>query len=217
MRSAFDKLISWTGLAIAVVLLVAGGLLTWASTFVGDQVASQFGQQDITMPTEEGIAGQVASGSLSDADADALSPFAGQPLDSGPAAHAYADHYILAHMNAGTGELAATLQELGVQDPTSLEGWKDPLTYQAAGAVASSLEDTPEAAAAVNEFRSETLFKGNTLRGLLLYGYAFATIGQIAGIAAIAAFAGAVVLLILAVLGLRHASRAKDADPAATA
>ncbi len=34
----------------------------------------------------------------------------------------------------------------------------------------------------------QTLFMGDTLRGLLLYGFAFATIGTIAGYAAIAAF-----------------------------
>ena len=34
----------------------------------------------------------------------------------------------------------------------------------------------------------QTMFMGDTLRGLLLYGYAFATIGTIAGYAAIAAF-----------------------------
>ena len=32
MRATFDKLISWAGLLLAAVLLVAGGLLTWAST-----------------------------------------------------------------------------------------------------------------------------------------------------------------------------------------
>ncbi len=48
---------------------------------------------------------------------------------------------------------------------------------------------------------------GNTLRGLLLYGYAFATIGMIAGYAAVAAFVGAAVLLVLALLGLRHGHR----------
>ena len=35
------------------------------------------------------------------------------------------------------------------------------------------------------------MFMGETLRGLLLYGYAFATMGTIAGIGAIAAFVGA--------------------------
>ena len=51
---------------------------------------------------------------------------------------------------------------------------------------------------------------GNTLRGLLLYGYAFATIGTIAGYAAIAAFVAALALLALVVLGLRHARTAES-------
>ena len=51
---------------------------------------------------------------------------------------------------------------------------------------------------------------GNTLRGLLLNAYAFATIATIAGIAAIASFVGAAVLALLAFLGLRHA-RTEDA------
>jgi hypothetical protein len=48
---------------------------------------------------------------------------------------------------------------------------------------------------------------GNTLRGLLLYGYAFATIGTIA---AIAAFIGAAVLLVLFAFGLWHARQARQ-------
>jgi hypothetical protein len=51
---------------------------------------------------------------------------------------------------------------------------------------------------------------GDTLRGLLLYGYAFATIGVIAGYAAIAAFAGAAILLVLVGFGFWHARRASD-------
>ena len=42
-----------------------------------------------------------------------------------------------------------------------------------------------------------TVFKGETLRGLLLNAYAFGTMGMIAGIAAIAAFIAAAVMLIL--------------------
>jgi hypothetical protein len=48
---------------------------------------------------------------------------------------------------------------------------------------------------------------GNTLRGLLLYGYAFDTIGRIAGFAAIGAFVGAGLLFVLGLMGLRHAAR----------
>ena len=83
MRSAFDKLISWTGLLLAAVLIVAGGLLTWASTFIGDQVHDQLTMQQITMPEGEALA------SLPKADADALQEYAGSPLDTGPEAKAF--------------------------------------------------------------------------------------------------------------------------------
>jgi hypothetical protein len=49
-----------------------------------------------------------------------------------------------------------------------------------------------------------TLFKGETLRGLLLSAYAWATVGTIAGIAAIGAFAAAAVMAVLVVLGFVH-------------
>ena len=50
MRKTLDTLISWTGLLLAAVLLVAGGLLTYAHSFVAGQVEQQLSQQDITMP-----------------------------------------------------------------------------------------------------------------------------------------------------------------------
>jgi len=53
----------------------------------------------------------------------------------------------------------------------------------------------------------QTLFMGDTLRGLLLYGYAFATIGTIVGIAAWFSFGAAAILLVLFALGLWHARR----------
>ena len=48
----------------------------------------------------------------------------------------------------------------------------------------------------------QSLLDGDTLRGLLLYGYAFATIGTIAGIAAFVSFGAAALLLVLVLLGL---------------
>jgi hypothetical protein len=60
-----------------------------------------------------------------------------------------------------------------------------------------------------------TLFQGETLRGLLLYGYAFATIGTFALYGAIVAFVAAVVLLVLVVLGFRHARRTDGISSAA--
>lgn len=186
MRAAFDKLISWAGVALAIVLLVAGGLLTWANTFIGDQVDQQLTQQGITMPEGEALA------SLPKEDAAALEEYAGSELNTGPEAKAYADHYILAHMNAAS----------------------DGRTYQEVSSEFLALDDEAKASEegqALGGLR-QTLFMGNTLRGLLLYGYAFATIGTIAGYAALAAFLGAFVLLALAQLGLRHARRTVKAE-----
>ena len=49
-----------------------------------------------------------------------------------------------------------------------------------------------------------TMFKGETLRGLLLSAFAWATVGTIAGYAAIGAFIAGGVMLVLVLLGLRH-------------
>jgi hypothetical protein len=188
MRAFLDKLVSWTGVAIAAVLLIAGGLLTWANSFIGDQVHDQLTMQGITMPEGDALA------DLSDEDAAALEEYAGSALDTGPEAQAYADHYILAHMNAAS----------------------DGRTYQEVSGEFLALDDEAKASEEGQALAGlrQTLFMGNTLRGLLLYGYAFATIGTIAGYAAIAAFLGAFVLLALAQLGLRHARRTARAEAA---
>ena len=191
MRAILDKLISWTGLALAVVLLVAGGLLTWASTFIGDQVHDQLSMQDIIMPEGEALA------SLPKSDATVLEEYAGSELNTGPEAKAYADHYILAHMNASS----------------------DGRTYQQVSGEFLALDDEAKASEEGQALAGlrQTLFMGNTLRGLLLYGYAFATIGTIAGYAALAAFIGGIVLLALVQLGMRHARRVeKEKAVAAT-
>lgn len=188
MRTALDKLVSWIGLALAAVLLVAGGLLTWASTFVGNEVHTQLSQQNITMPDAE--TGLTA---LPQADQDALAPYAGQPLTTGPQAKAYADHYIAVHMASAS------------------EGKTYSEVSSAALAANKAAPDAPETEALMG--LRQTLFMGSTLRGLLLYGYAFATVGTIAGYAAWAAFAGAFLFLVLGFLGFRHAKVAGLAAP----
>lgn len=186
MRATLDKLISWTGLLLAAVLLVAGGLLTWANTFIGDEVHKQLSMQDITMPEKDALETK--------AQHDALDKYAGQKLTTGPQAKAYAEHYILVHMNASS----------------------DGKTYsQVSGEYLqmSDEEKASEAGQAKAQLR-QSLFMGNTLRGLLLYGYAFATMGTIAGIAAIASFVAAGLLLILSVFGLVHAKRVRETETA---
>jgi hypothetical protein len=53
----------------------------------------------------------------------------------------------------------------------------------------------------------QTMFRGETLRGLLLNAYAFGEMSFILFIASIVAFAGAALLLILSALGVAHLRR----------
>jgi hypothetical protein len=185
MRATFDKVTSWAGLLLVAVLLVAGGLLTWASSFVGNQVHDQLSQQNITMPTS-----QTGLAALPAADRAALNKYAGQPLTTGPQAKAYANYFIAVHLS----EVA-----------------KGQTYSQVSGQYLAQCSDPAKASSTACQTLSgqrQTLFMGNTLRGLLLYGYAFATIGMIAGYAAIVAYVGAVALLLLVGFGFWHARRA---------
>jgi hypothetical protein len=188
MRATLDKVISWAGVLLATVLLIAGGLLTWASSFIGSEVHDQLSAQHITMPTS-----QTGLAVLPAADRAALEKYSGQKLTTGPQAKAYANHYILVHMNeAAKGQTYSEVSGQYIQQCTS-----DPKA-----AATRACQD-------LGGLR-QTLFMGDTLRGLLLYGYAFATIGTIAGYAAIVAFAGAVFLLVLVGFGFWHSRRASD-------
>jgi hypothetical protein len=109
-------------------------------------------------------------------------------LDTGPEAKAFANHYILVHMNEASNNQ----------------------TYEDVSGQYVSLSDADKATPdgqALGQLR-QTLFMGDTLRGLLLYGYAFATIGTIAGIVSYVSFGGGVLLLVLFGFGLWHARRA---------
>jgi hypothetical protein len=175
-RRTFDIIVSTIGLGLAALLIVAGGLLTWANTFVGDEVHNQLAAQKIYFPPK----GSESLTELKGADFKAINQYAGQQLTTGDQAQAYADHFIKVHLNAiGGGKTYAELSAAAMKDPTN-----EKLQGQVA-----------------------TMFKGETLRGLLLNAYAFGKMGTIAGIAAVAAFVGAGVMLILGALGLWHARR----------
>jgi len=96
-RKTFDTIVSSTGLAIAVVLLAAGGLLGWAHSFVKDQVHTQLAAQQIYFP-------KAGSPGLQDPKIGPfLNKYAGQQLTTGAQAQAYADHFIAVHIDEMTG------------------------------------------------------------------------------------------------------------------
>ncbi len=121
----------------------------------------------------------------------AMQQYAGQQLVTGPQAATYANHFIAVHLSEVAG--GKTYSQV------SSEALANPNDATLQGQVA-------------------TLFKGTTLRGLLLNAYAFSKLGQIAGIASYVLFGGAGILLVLAGLGFVHAQqvgrRAKGAQVA---
>lgn len=74
---------------------------------------------------------------------------------------------------------------------------------------AASLADPSNTALAS---QVELVFRGDTLRGLLLNAYAFGFIGQIALYGAFGAFLAALLMLILTLLGIRHYRAADPSD-----
>jgi hypothetical protein len=172
-RKTFDVLATATGLALAVVLLVAGGLLLWGHSFVDTQVHNQLAAQKIYFPASN-------SPAIKAPEFAAMHQYAGQQMLTGAQAEVYADHFIANHLKAiGGGQTYAQLSAKAQLQPQN-------------AALAAQVA---------------TMFKGETLRGLLLNAYAFGEMGMLAGIAAIVAFAGAVVLLTLCGLGIVHARR----------
>ena len=126
-----------------------------------------------------------------------LLPFAGHAVNTGPEAEAYAS-FINGHLE-GIAD-GATFADLGDTERAANTAVE---TATADGASAAQIAELQGEADAITGQRN-SLFKGETLRGLLLSAFAWSTVGRIAGIAAIAAFAAAGVMLVLVALGLRH-------------
>jgi len=175
-RRTFDFLASGVGVLLAIVLLVAGGLLLYGYNFVNDQVTQQLTEQQITFPAAD----SAAIKALPPDDAAAMKVYAGQLMTNGAQAKTYADHFIAVH-----------LKEIG--------GGK---TYSQLSAEALANPSDQKLAA-----QADTVFKGTTLRGLLLNAYAFWQIGQIALIASIVSFVAGAIVLILSGLGFWHLRR----------
>jgi hypothetical protein len=167
-------------------LLTAGGLALSAVLLVAGTLLL-WGHSFVNNEVRTQLAAQQiffpAAGSESISDPEVspyLTRYAGQQLVNGTQAQAYADHYIAVHIKKIAGGQ----------------------TYAQLSSKAQANPDDTKLAGQV-----QTIFRGETLRGLLLNAYAFGKIGQIALYAALAAFAGAAVFLLLSVLGFLHMRR----------
>ena len=190
-RRMVDRILIALGVVVAVVLAVAGALLTWGSSFAENYVRDELVAQNISFPPAEAL---LAEGR------DDIAQFGGQLVDSGVKAEAYAS-FIQGHVaNVADG---ATYAELGGPERAARAAVQE---AQSAGASSAEIAELQAAADTITGQR-ETIFKGEMLRGTLLNTYAWSTIGQIAGIAAIAAFIGSALMAVLVAAGLVHLRR----------
>lgn len=172
-RKTFDVLLTTGGLIIAMIMLIAGGLLSWGSSFVSGQVHDQLAAQKIFFPPKGDATKDPRIGPFVD-------KYAGQQLATGAQAQTYADHFIAVHL-------------------ADISGNK---TYAELSTASRAAPDDLKLAGQV-----QTVFRGETLRGLLLNAYAFGTMATIAFYASMVAYVGAALLLLLSLLGLMHLRR----------
>jgi hypothetical protein len=179
-RTTFDKLLGWIGTGLGVALLVAGGLLLWGSAYVHNTVQGQLAAQQITFPPASAFAHPKVGGEITPNMIPSVSQYAGQQLLTGQQAEAYADHFIAQHVTDMAG--GKTYSQL------SAEAMAQPNNTQLSGLVA-------------------TVFKGETLRSMLLNAYGWWKVSQIAYIISLVAFALGTVSFLGGLFGfasLRH-------------
>ena len=170
------------GATLFCVLAVGGGLLLWGANFANNYVHTQLTEQKIVFPPK-------GSPALDPKTFPGLQRYAGQTVDNGPKAKAYADQFIKVHLQeAAGGKTYSEVSTLSRANPND-----------------AKLAD-----------QVQTLFRGETLRGLLLNVWGWATMGSIAYAVGIASLLGAVVVFFALLLGFvmheRANKRREDSD-----
>ncbi len=165
-----NKAIRWRIISLQAMLVLilasASGFLFYEGNFVTTMVRDELASQLITFPPASQIK---AGGALDPAEFPAeIRQYAGQPVDNGDKAKVYANDFIGKHLQGvANGQTYAQVSTLAQADPTNT-------TLQ--GQVA-------------------TLFKGETLRSMLLNAYGWWTIGVYATGAGIGLMIAALVVL----------------------
>lgn len=166
-RRTIDAVLVLLGTVATAVLLAVGVVAWWGSEFAKQQVRDELSAQKIFFPEE-----------LDPNEYPDLQEYAGQQVDNGAKAKAYANSYIGRHLeNIAGGKTYSEVSAEAKKDPTNQ-------TLQT---------------------QKQLLFQGETLRGLLLGdGYAFWTFGEIAQVGAIISLAGASIMALLVIAGVFH-------------
>lgn len=172
-RRVIDKVFILLGVATMAVLIAAGAIAWKGYTFATGQVKTELTAQKIYFPPK-------GSPALDPAEFPDLQQYAGQLVDNGDKAKAYADGFIGRHLEkVAGGKTYAEVSSAALKDPTN----------------------------PILQAQKATLFQGETLRGLLLSaGYSYWTMGMLARDAAVAFFVGAAIMAVLVLAGLGRLS-----------
>ena len=179
-RTTFDKLLGWAGVSLGVALLAIGGLALWGSAYVHNTVQSQLAAQQITFPSAAAFAHPKAGTEITPNMIPSVSQYAGQQLLTGQQAEAYADHFIAQHI-------------------ANMSGGK---TYSQLSAEAIAQPNNAQLQTLVG-----TVFKGETLRSMLLNAYGWWKVSQITYIVSLALFGLGTVSFLAGVFGFARIRR----------
>jgi hypothetical protein len=184
-RRTLDIVFSVGGLLVAALVLVLGLVLQNQANFAEDYVKDQLTAQQIIFTPEDKLTEEEVANTC-------LVVYAGEQLVTGKQAECYANDYIGLHL----GET----NEGKTYSQTSTES-------RAAATAAKADPNNAELAATAKALdgKVQTLFRGETLRGLLLTSYGFSIFGERAGQAALVCFLVAGVLFLASIAGFIHA------------
>lgn len=196
-RKTLDFLFGIGGLAVAVLLVVLGLVLRNQADFAKSYVHDQMVEQRISFTPAAGL-------SADEKTASCLVDNAGKPLLTGKQAECYANEYIGRHVkliNAGK-----TYSETSGESRAARAAADKALAADPNAQASKDLDATAKGVSG----KVEALFKGETLRGLLLTSFGFSVFGVRAGQAALLAFLAALVLVVASIAGFVH-GRSKSA------
>ena len=188
-RRTLDLLFSVGGLALAVLLLVLGLVLNNNASFAKRYVKDQLQEQRITFTPIAGLDDTEKKSSC-------LVKNAGRSLGSGKQSECYANSYIAYHLteiNGGKTYSQTSTEARGARAAAKEATTKNDPKATELAATATALDS-----------KVQTLFRGETLRGLLLTSYGFSVFGEKAAQASLVALLAALVLLLASLAGLVH-------------
>jgi hypothetical protein len=196
--------LSLAGLGIAGALVAVASMMAHDANFSRSYVRDQLVRQRITFKAADAL-------SAEERKAECLVEHAGKLMTTGKQAECYANEFIGRHLRAlGKGR---TYAELGNVQNT--------LRVQIATARANGYPTVTRLQDELTELtrQRQSLFEGESLRGMLLTSYGFSVLGDKAGQAASVAYGAAGLMTLLSVGGLarclaaaRRGSRAQFAS-----